>query len=66
VRRIQQIVKEPTENAGITEPVHPHLLRHTMAARLINQGMPPEHIRTVLEQESIDTTRIYAERRSSR
>jgi site-specific recombinase XerD len=32
-----------------------------MAARLINQGMPPEHIRTVLEQESIDTTRIYAE-----
>jgi integrase/recombinase XerD len=61
VRRIQQVVKETAEDAGITKQVHPHLLRHTMATRLVNRGMPLEHIRKVLGHESIDTTRIYAE-----
>jgi integrase/recombinase XerD len=61
VRRIQQVVKETAEDAGIPKPVHPHLLRHTMATRLVNRGMPLEHIRKVLGQESIDTTRMYAE-----
>ena len=61
VRRIQQIVKETAEDAGITKQVHPHLLRHTMATRLVNRGMPLDHIRKVLGHESIDTTRIYAE-----
>jgi site-specific recombinase XerD len=32
-----------------------------MATRLVNRGMPLEHIRKVLGHESIDTTRIYAE-----
>jgi integrase/recombinase XerD len=61
VRRIQQIVKGTAEDAGITKQVHPHLLRHTMATRLVNRGMPLDHIRKVLGHESIDTTRIYAE-----
>jgi len=60
-RRIQQIVKETAEAAGITKRVYPHLLRHTMATRLVNGGMPIEHVRKVLGHESIDTTRIYAE-----
>jgi len=59
-RRIQQIVKETAEDAGITKRVHPHLLRHTMATRLVNGGMPIEHVRKVLGHTSIDTTRIYA------
>jgi len=60
-RRIQQIVKETAEDAGITKRVHPHLLRHTMATRLVNGGMPIEHVRKALGHASIDTTRIYAE-----
>ena len=60
-RRIQQIVKETAQDAGIQKRVYPHLLRHTMATRLVNQGMPIEHVRKVLGHESIDTTRIYAE-----
>lgn len=60
-RRIQQIVKETAEAAGIAKRIYPHLLRHTMATRLVNQGMPIEHVRQVLGHESIDTTRIYAE-----
>lgn len=61
VRRIQQIVKETAEDTGVQKRVYPHLLRHTMATRLVNQGMPIEHVRKVLGHESIDTTRIYAE-----
>jgi integrase/recombinase XerD len=61
VRRIQQIVKETAEDAGITKPVLSHLLRHAMATRLVHRGMPLDHIRKVLGQESIDTTRMYAE-----
>jgi integrase/recombinase XerD len=60
-RRIQQIVKETAQEAGITKRVYPHLLRHTMATHLVNGGMPIEHVRKVLGHESIDTTRIYAE-----
>jgi integrase/recombinase XerD len=61
VRRIQQIVKETAEDAGIPKPVHPHLLRHTMATRLVIRGMPLDHIRTMLGHESIGATRMYAE-----
>lgn len=60
-RRIQQIVKETAKDAGITKRIYPHLLRHTMATKLVNSGMPIEHVRKVLGHESIDTTRIYAE-----
>jgi len=60
-RRIQQIVKEVAQSAGIDKQVSPHLLRHTMATRLVNDGMPMEHVRKILEHESADTTRIYAE-----
>ena len=60
-RRIQQIVKETAQEADLQKRVYPHLLRHTMATRLVNGGMPIEHVRKVLGHESIDTTRIYAE-----
>jgi len=36
-----------------------------MATRLVNQGMPLEHIRKVLGQERIDMARLYAGRDSS-
>jgi site-specific recombinase XerD len=32
-----------------------------MATRLVNRGLPVEHIRKLLGHESIDTKRIYAE-----
>ena len=39
-RRIQQIVKELATVAKIQKSVYPHLLRHTIAQRLADQGMP--------------------------
>jgi integrase/recombinase XerD len=61
VRRIQQVVKETAEDAGITKLVLSHVLRHAMATRLVNRGMSLGHIRTVLEHESMGAMRMYVE-----
>ena len=60
-RRIQQIVKETAERAGITKKVHPHLLRHTVATFLLEKGMLLEQIQKFLGHSKIETTQIYAE-----
>jgi integrase/recombinase XerD len=60
-RRIQQIVKETAGRAGITKKVHPHLLRHTVATFLLENGMPLEQIQKFLGHSKIETTQIYAE-----
>lgn len=60
-RRIQQIVKDTAERAGITKKVHPHLLRHTVATFLLERGMPLEQIQKFLGHSKIETTQIYAE-----
>jgi integrase/recombinase XerD len=40
--------------------VSPHKLRHTMATRLLNQGMPIHSLRKLLGHQHLNTTQIYA------
>jgi site-specific recombinase XerD len=40
--------------------VSPHRLRHTLATRLLNQGMPITSLQRLLGHEHLDTTLIYA------
>lgn len=40
--------------------VSPHRLRHTLATRLLNQGMPITSLQRLLGHEKLDTTLIYA------
>jgi site-specific recombinase XerD len=40
--------------------VSPHRLRHTLATRLINQGMPIHSLKKLLGHQNLDTTQIYA------
>jgi integrase/recombinase XerC len=40
--------------------VSPHRLRHTLATRLLNEGMPITSLRRLLGHERLDTTLIYA------
>jgi len=60
-RRIQQIIKETAEQAGITKRVYPHLLRHSVATTLLEQGMPIEQIQKFLGHSKLETTQVYAE-----
>lgn len=46
-RRIQQIVEEYADRAGIEERVHPHLFRHQILTWLTSQGMTDAAIQLV-------------------
>jgi len=60
-RRVQQIVKETAQAAGISKRVYPHLMRHTIAQLLLEGGMPLEAVSRFLGHEKLETTQIYAE-----
>jgi len=59
--RIQQIVKERAKDAEITKRVYPHLLRHTVAQRLADEGMPENLLQKFLGHENPQTTQVYYE-----
>lgn len=58
-RRIQQIVRDVASDAGIQKRVYPHLLRHTVAQRLADQGMREELLQQFLGHEAPQTTQRY-------
>jgi len=58
-RRVQQIVKDVAEEAGIHKRVYPHLLRHTVAQRLADEGMREELLQQFLGHEAPETTQRY-------
>jgi integrase/recombinase XerD len=58
-RRIQQIVQEYREWAGITRPVHPHLFRHQMLTYLTSQGLSDAQIQLISGHESKKSLEVY-------
>lgn len=54
------IVGEQLRRTGIAAPSRgAHMLRHSIATRLVNEGVPIKTIADVLGHKSIDTTAIY-------
>ncbi|OQA16397.1 MAG: Tyrosine recombinase XerC [Chloroflexi bacterium ADurb.Bin360] len=57
-RALSEVVRVMGNAAGITH-LHPHLLRHSFAKNLVDQGVGLEVVADLLGHESLETTRIY-------
>ncbi|MDP2361957.1 MAG: tyrosine-type recombinase/integrase [bacterium] len=59
-RHIRRLLNQWAELAGITRPVHPHLLRHTFATSLLRKTNNLRLVQVALDHESPKTTAIYS------
>jgi site-specific recombinase XerD len=57
-RALQRIIKRYAEEAGLAD-LTPHVLRHTFAKNLADQGVGLEKIASLLGHSNLNTTRIY-------
>lgn len=62
-RYMHAMVGRYSARAGVTrpdgQPLHPHMLRHTYATRLIERGIPIHDVAKLLGHSSIATTERY-------
>lgn len=59
-QRIGQIVRSIARKATINKRIYPHLLRHTVATKLLNLGMGIADVQKFLGHQDIATTQLYA------
>lgn len=58
-RYVRAMVKRLAKKAGIQKDVHPHMLRHTYATQLLNEGLSIREVQELLGHADVSTTMIY-------
>jgi integrase/recombinase XerD len=58
-RRVQQLVKQYREEAGISQPVHPHLFRHQMLTYLTARGLSDSQLQLISGHENKKSLEVY-------
>lgn len=59
IRRIQQIVEKYRRMAGLPVKVSPHVIRHSFATNLLQNGADLRSVQEMLGHKNVATTQIY-------